>query len=256
VGFRDGQAGEAGQNFQVSDAAEQRFDQGLHRHERAVERAGVAPRLEVMRLGQMPMAEQRGLVLVAAEPDHVFAFFCATGQSRSAGAVKAGLPPRMTRVSTSPAWRALAKSRSFRPSVGFGQKGDRLADTLQVKVERVRQEMHPQGLSVPGHDTDWPGFAARSLTQAEAQARASADRDLAISRSPATNWPASARHRHDRQLHRLGEHRRGDGRHLAGRQPQPVIGIRASQAHHGLDCVSRLIPRRPTESCVPWRSRA
>ncbi len=50
-----GQAADQGQHFQFGEAAEQRIDQWLNRHQRAVGRAGIAPGFQKMRHRQIPL---------------------------------------------------------------------------------------------------------------------------------------------------------------------------------------------------------
>ena len=52
--------------------------------------------LQVMRLRDVPVAQPRRLVLVQAEMDAQRHLRQMLGEVRSAGAVKTGLPPRMT----------------------------------------------------------------------------------------------------------------------------------------------------------------
>src|SRR5262245_56896648 len=57
-------AGEHGQYFMNRSAAVQRGDHGLHYCRSAIERAGVAPGLEKVRLRQMPLTDLRGFIVV------------------------------------------------------------------------------------------------------------------------------------------------------------------------------------------------
>ena len=58
------------QHFQLSHPSKQWGDQGLHRHQRAITRPGIAPRLEVMRRRNVGISTLGGLVNIIALPDH------------------------------------------------------------------------------------------------------------------------------------------------------------------------------------------
>ena len=56
VGVRDVEAGEAGQDLELRQAAEERGDQWLNGNQGAVAGPGVAPRFQKVRRGEMPVA--------------------------------------------------------------------------------------------------------------------------------------------------------------------------------------------------------
>ena len=62
-------AEDAGQQREFCHPAEQREDHGLHRHDGAVGRPRVAPRLKVMGGGDVHAGQRGGLVNVVAVPD-------------------------------------------------------------------------------------------------------------------------------------------------------------------------------------------
>src|SRR2546423_8033052 len=66
---RDALPCECGEQLMRRAPLIERRDQRLHDRRGAVEGPRIAPRLQIMRLGQMPVALPRGLVLVQAEAD-------------------------------------------------------------------------------------------------------------------------------------------------------------------------------------------
>ena len=58
-----------GQHFVRGLTRVERRDQRLHDGDRAIVRPAIAPRLQVMRRGQMPVAKLAGLVLLQAQVD-------------------------------------------------------------------------------------------------------------------------------------------------------------------------------------------
>ena len=92
-------------------AVVERLDQRLLDGDRAIEGARVAPGFQVMRLRQVPLADFGSLVLVQAQVRAQRGpFGCGRAMPSSTGALKTGLPPRISSRSTAPASRSFTRS--------------------------------------------------------------------------------------------------------------------------------------------------
>ena len=65
----------AGNHFQFRQATEQRFDQGLNRHQGSIRSAGITPGFEEMRLRQIPAFGRERFVFVITQANHLAHFF-------------------------------------------------------------------------------------------------------------------------------------------------------------------------------------
>ena len=110
-----------------------------------------------MRFGDVPVAELGRFVVVEAEVHAEATFLRPSLKFRSAGAVKTGLPPRMTRTSTRPAFMSADELRDRggairRRAVEARAVRHRRADIAERLVHRARERMHRRRLTIAGDD--------------------------------------------------------------------------------------------------------
>ena len=159
-------AAQDGQHFVRRLAAVERRDQRLDDRHGAVVGAHVAPRFEVVRLGDVPVAERRGLVLVAdrgARERATFSIASANFRSDGRGVDRIGAEDeqerrRCRRSSRRPARAGSPAGRSA--ALRRLRVDDRRADVAERRVHRVRQRVDDGRLAIAGDDQ---AAAARRL---------------------------------------------------------------------------------------------
>ena len=146
----------------------------------------------------------------------------AFAKPRSAGAVKTGLPPTMTRVETLSGLHVLDELRERRRLVGRSAGhglgvGDGLAGVAERLVDRVRERVHGRRLRLAGDD------------EARCRGAPSGPRRRPRRRDPSARPTAIAP--------TATATARGEGLDLGGRHRPAVVGARARQRRRGLDGV-------------------
>ena len=232
-------AREPSEHFQLRDAVEQRRDQRLNRHQRAVTRARVAPRFEVVRRRQMPVAARRRLVLVVGHANHVLRAALQITPLELRRSVVSGIAAENHERAD---LAFFERRRQLRERRIFGRRAfahlHRRAETASRRVDRVRDQMHRQGLSITREHRDLAAifrvgqilraFGNPSLVRLAARGQTPERRDQI------------ALHRRLGFLDDLERDLRRDLNHRARGRAHPVIRRRARERHqrfHGVEPV-------------------
>ncbi len=227
------QIGQQRHHFVGGPALVQRLDQRLHDRRRPVVALRIAPRLQVMRLGQVPVALVRGLIeeqaVVNAERD--FLQVLRRSPDRP-GRCKPGCRPGSpeTRPAPAPCPRTSSRSDCVR-SPGLASDGSRvghgLAHVAKVLVEHVRQQMDDRRLAVSGQHQAAAAMCLEVLGHR-------GDPFLATDRPPGPRPPRRVRVATARASPSISR----------GPQCQPMVGLGAGATHGRFDHVQPVHPRR------------
>ena len=215
--------GQLRHDFQGRLAAEQGLDLRLDGHERPVGGAAEVPRLQVVRLGQVPGRREGGLVPMHADADagrHLL-------QQLAEVEIRRGVVRRVPaqddeRVDLVLADRPGQQADGLAAEVGRRAEGDRRAEVPQSGVHGVNQGMNDRRLPTTGDDD--PGLGVRLQVGGDFfdPARVDVVGDLALDVEPRD------------QLLRQREGVAGD---LPGRHAEAVVGHAAGGGERRLDGV-------------------
>ena len=221
VGVRSRIAEQVPQHFRLRQAGEERCDERLNRDDRAVARAGITPRFEVVRSGQVPRRSLARLVLVRAEVDDGLGGLGNLAPSLGSG-VSRVRPEDDHGFRTD---RSSEAGSGLRSLVQF----NRLAERAEHFVHRVRERMDGERLATTGNDEgralmcDEVFGALRNPLGVHLRARREGSR---VQRSRA----AALLEHFRRELRR-------NRRDLARSHTHAVVGAEAGQRHQRLDRV-------------------
>ena len=151
ISAADIHASDAGEHLQFGNPAEQRGDQRLNRHQRAIAGLRITPGLEVMRNRQVPVAPGEGFVFIMAEANDHFRFALSVdpiqinrrGVSRVAAQHDQCLDlPGIER------FRQIHDAALF--EIGHLVENDCFAYVVQCGIQGVGEQMNGQRLAMAG----------------------------------------------------------------------------------------------------------
>ena len=225
------EAADAREHFQLRDAIEQRRDERLHRHQRAVSRARVAPGFEVMRLREAKRRQvtcRERLVLVSAEADDVLRLGLRLGPLEVGGRGERGIAAEdHQRVHLAGG----QQRRHFRERVGTAalwhvREENSFTVVAERRVEQVGDDVNRHRLTMARHDHGRARVVPQILRA-----------DLDPLRIHARGERQFRRQRGDLRVRGrdgFAEMRR-DRHDLAGRDAQPMIRRDTRQRHQAFN---------------------
>ena len=143
--------GHARQQFDLGYAVEERHDHRLDRHDRAVDRAGVAPGLEIVRRADMHAGQGRGLVGVIAVADDLRHRLHQRTEIEVGRRVVGGVAAEHEEGLDRAGLQRGGKGLDGRGAGGLhGHKVDRRTEIAELRVHRVSEHVDRDGLVRPG----------------------------------------------------------------------------------------------------------